>query len=81
MFTCVVKNLPVSKYKTNLTCKTYTKITVGTEQFVVYGEPTTGNVYDATKMLLETDSNNADLIKIVLDADYSIGVDVGGLYD
>ncbi len=31
--------------------------------------------------LLETDPNNADLIKIVLDADYSIGIDVVGLYD
>ena len=81
VFTCVVKNIPVSKYKTNLTCKTYTKITVSGEQFTVYGEAVTGNVYDTAQKHLETDPDNADLIKIVLDADYSIGVDVGSLYD
>ena len=81
VFTCVVKNIPVSKYKTNLTCKTYTKITVGTEQFVVYGEAITGNIYDTARKLLETDSDNSDLIKIVLDAEYSIGIDIGSLYD
>ena len=80
VFTCVVKNIPVKNYKTNLTCKTYTKITVGAEQFVVYGEPVTGNVYDVAKKLLETDPNNADLMKIVLDADNSIGIDVDDLY-
>lgn len=80
VFTCVVKNLPVSKYKTNLTCKTYTKITVGGEQFTVYGEAVMGNVYDTAQKLLETDPENADFIEIVLDADYSIGVDVGDLY-
>ena len=80
VFTCVVRNIPVSKYKTNLTCKTYTKITVGTEQFTVYGEPVIGNIYDTANKLLETDPDNFDLVKIVLDADYSIGIDVGDLY-
>ena len=81
IFTCIVKNIPVSQYKTNLTCKTYTKITVGGEQFVVYGEAVVGNIYDTAQKLLETDSSNFELLKIVLDADYSIGVDVGSLYD
>ena len=81
VFTGVIKNIPITKYKTNLTCKTYTKITVGGEQFILYGEPVVGNVYDTAQNLLETDPNNADLIKIVLDADYSIGIDVGGLYE
>lgn len=81
VFTCVVRNIPISKYKTNLTCKTYTKMTVGGQQFVVYGEPTTGNIYDTANKLLETDPENTDLIKIVLDADYSIGIDIGDLYD
>lgn len=49
VFTCVVKNIPISKYKTNLTCKTYTKITVDGEQFTLYGEAVTGNVYDTAK--------------------------------
>ncbi len=81
VFTCVVTNIPISQYKTNLTCKTYTKMTIDGEQFVIYGEPTIGNIYDTAKKLLETDPDNADLIKIVLDADYSIGIDGGVLYD
>ncbi len=81
IFTCVVKNIPVSKYKTNLTCKTYTKLTVGGEQFTVYGEPVVGNVYETAKKLLATDPENKELLKIVLDAEYSIGIDMGGLYD
>ena len=56
-------------------------MTVGGKQYVVYGEPTTGNIYETAQKLLETDPDNIDLVKIVLDADYSIGVDVGSLYD
>ena len=81
VFTGVVKNVTANHYKTNLVCKTYTKITVNGEQFVLYGEAVKGNIYDTAKKLLETDPDNADLIKIVLDADNSIGIDVGGLYN
>ena len=81
IFTCVVKNIPSKEYKTNLTCKTYTKITIDGEQFIVYGEAVVGNIYDAAKKALETDSGNFELIKIVLDAENSIGIDMGSLYD
>jgi len=81
IFTGVLKNVPVENYKTDLVCKTYTKITVDGEQFTLYGETVKGNIYDTALKLLETDPDNADLIKIVLDADNSIGLDVGGLYE
>ena len=79
-FTGVVRNIPVKHYKTDLVCKTYTKISVDGEQFVVYGEPVVGNVYDTAKKLLETDPDNADLIKIVLDYEGAIGLQGDNLY-
>ena len=79
-FTGVVKNIPVKHYATDLVCKTYTKISVDGEQFVVYGEPVVGNVYDTAKKLLETDPDNADLIKIVLDYEGAIGLPGDDLY-
>lgn len=79
-FTGVVRNIPVKHYKTDLVCKTYTKISVDGEQFVVYGEPVVGNVYDTAKKLLETNPDNADLIKIVLDYEGTIGITLDNLY-
>ena len=79
-FTGVVRNIPVIHYRTDLVCKTYTKITVGGKQFVVYGEPVIGNVYDTAKKLLETDPDNAELIQIVLDYEGAIGLPGDNLY-
>ena len=80
VFTCVVRNLPIEKYKTNLTCKTYTKITVDGKQFTLYGEAVIGNVYDTAEKLLEADPENQELAKILLDYENSIGVNGGELY-
>jgi len=80
VFTGVLKNIPVAEYKTDLVCKTYTKITVGGKQFVVYGEAVVGNVYDTAKALLETNPGDADLAKIILDYENSIGVNGDDLY-
>ena len=80
IFTGVVKNIPVKHYKTDLVCKSYTKITVNGEQFVVYGEQVVGNLYDTAKHLLETDSSNADLLKIVLDYEGDINIPGDDLY-
>ena len=81
VFTCVVKNIPTKEYKTNLTCKTYTKITVGGKQYILYGEAVVGNIYDTALELLKTDPKNADLIRIVLAADNMLGIDGEGLFD
>jgi len=71
VFAGVVKNLPAAKYRTDLVCKTYTKITVDGEQFILYGEAVKGNIYDTAKAALEdetldTETRNA-LYKIVVD--------------
>ena len=80
VFTCVIKNIPVANYKTNLTCKTYTKITVDGKQFTLYGEAVIGNVYDTAEKLLEADPENQELAKILLDYENAIGVNGGELY-
>ena len=81
VFTGYVKNIPVKEYKTNLVCKTYTMISVGGQQFIVYGEAVIGNVYDTAKKLLETDPGNADLLEIVLNYEGNIGVPGDDLYN
>ena len=81
VFTGVVKNIPTKQYKTDLVCKSYTKISVNGEQFVLYGEAVTGNVYDTAKALLESDPSNADLLKIIMDYEGKIGVPGDDLYE
>ena len=83
-FTGYVKNIPVAHYKTNLVCKTYTKLTVGGKQFVVYGEAVTGNIYDTAQTLLgdttlDTETKDA-LYKIILDYESTIGIPGDDLY-
>lgn len=81
VFSGVLLNVPASQYKTNLTCKTYTKITVNGQQFVLYGEAVTGNIYDTVKAALENDPGNEALLKIIFDADGTIGISLDSLYD
>ena len=83
-FTGVVKNIPVKFYATNLVCKTYTKLTVNGEQFVLYGEAVTGNIYDTAKALLKTttDTELIDaLLKIILDYENTIGICLDDLFE
>ena len=85
IFSGYVKNIPVKEYKTNLVCKTYTKITVGGEQFILYGEPVVGNVYDTAQTLLaddtlDTETKNA-LYQIILDYESAIGLPGDDLYE
>jgi len=84
VFTCVVRNIPVSKYNTDLTCKTYTKITVDGKQFTLYGEAVTGNVYDTAKALLETETDaeaKEALYSIILDYENTIGLPGDDLFE
>ena len=74
IFTGILKNIPVKNYKTDLVCKVYTKITVNGKQFVVYSEPTVGNLYDSAKKLLETDPENEELKKIVGEYEKEVGI-------
>jgi len=85
IFSGYVKNIPAKEYKTNLVCKTYTKITVGGKQFTLYGEPVVGNVYDTAQTLLtddtlDTETKNA-LYQIILDYEGAIGLPGDDLYE
>jgi len=78
IFTGYVKNIPAANYKTNLVCKTYTKLTVNGEQFTVYGEAVAGNVYDTAQILaadetLDAETKNA-LYDIILAYENAAGL-------
>ena len=81
IFTGIVRNIPVNYYATDLVCKTYTKIAVNGEEFVLYSEPVVGNVYDTAKKLLKEDPSNEELLKIVFDYERTIGLPGDDLYE
>lgn len=54
VFTAVLYNIPKNHYTTDLVCKTYTNIKVGSETFTVYGEPMTASMYDIAKANVNT---------------------------
>ena len=80
VFTGVLTNIPVERYKTDLVCKTYTKITVNGEQFTVYGEAVVGNVYDTAAALLQSNPDDTQLRKIIFDYEKTVGIPGGDLY-
>ncbi len=85
IFTAIVKNVPANHYGTNLVCKTYTKISVGSEQFVLYGEPVVGNIYDTAKELykntdLDSETKQA-LLKIIFDYEKVLGLPGDDLFE
>ena len=67
VFTLVLKNIPVEHYASGVVCKTYTKLTVNGQSFVVYGEKMSGSVYEIAKNLFLKDSSNTNTSKIVFD--------------
>ncbi len=67
VFTGVLRNVPVSHYETDLVCKTYTKLVFADEQFVVYGEPIIGNVFEIASQTFINDFSNVAVAKIVFD--------------
>lgn len=72
VFTGVLKNIPVKNYETELVCKTYTKLSVGEEQFTVYGEPVTGNVYEIASQIFPKEYSNTAVAEIIFDyVDYT----------
>ena len=74
VFTLVLKNIPVEHYNTRVVSKTYTKITVNGQRFVVYGEPMNGSVYEVASKSFIENCNNTDLAKIVFDYCKCVGV-------
>ena len=84
VFTGVLYNIPKKHYETEIVCKTYTKISVEGDMFVVYGEETRESIYDIACVLLKTelDSETYDYLISIIDAvEPDIMVDMGALYD
>lgn len=63
VFAGVLKNIPQNHYQTKLVCKTYTKISVGGETFVVYGEPVKASMYEIAKVTLADENLPEDVKK------------------
>lgn len=67
VFTLVLKNIPVEHYDDEIVCKTYTKLKVHGQNFVVYGEQMSGNVYDVAKKSFSADYGDTEIAKMVFD--------------
>ena len=55
IFTVVLYGVPESAYNKNFVTKTYTKVSIGEDEFVIYGEPMTANLYEIAKSLENDD--------------------------
>ena len=51
IFTGVLYGVPKARYGENLVAKTYTKVTIGEDDYVVYGEPMVANFFDIAMAL------------------------------
>ena len=51
IFTGVLYGAPKDQYAKNLVAKTYTKVTIGSDEFVIYGEEMVANFFDIAKAL------------------------------
>lgn len=84
VFTGVLYNIPEKQYKTDLACRTYTKIKIGDNTYTMYGEPMYGNLYDAAQKALTTTTDTnmkkvlSDIISVV---DKTPLIDVGDMYN
>ena len=70
VFTGLLVNIPAKNYDTKVVSKTYTKVKVKGDVFVVYGEPVCASMYETALAILASDKNldaeqKAELQKIV----------------
>ena len=65
IFTSVLYGVPEGMYGKNIVVKTYTKVTVGSEKYVIYGEPMVANYYEIAKSLKNNESLSAEAKAIV----------------
>ena len=84
VFAGVLYNIPEQHYKAELVCKTYTKVSVGKEAFVLYGEAVRKSVYEIAKENLENTlpEEQRNLLQSIVDSveKTDIDIDVDGLY-
>ena len=82
VFAGVLTNIPKGHYKTKLVCRTYTRISVGGEEFVIYGEPVKASMYEIAKAHVndpdisdETKKLLSEIVKYVEDNDLLLDLD------
>ena len=89
VFAAVLHGAPENQYGKKLVVKTYTKVTVNGEDFVVYGHPMVESFYSIAKKLQDK-GGLSDAVKDVVDnvvekgeniADNEIGMGGDGLFD
>ena len=79
IFTAVLYGAPEEHYTSNFVVKTYTKVTVGSNEYVVYGEPMVANYYKLAKSIQNNSSLTDDaktLINSIVDKAEN-GSDIG----
>ena len=84
VFAGVLTGIPEEHHETKLVCKTYTKISVDGEEFIVYGQEVTASLFEIAKELLETelDEETREYMQNIVDTVLpDIKVDVGNLYE
>lgn len=57
VFTGVLYGTPEDKYDMRIVAKTYTKLTVNGEEYIVYGEPMVQSYYSIAKSILDSDTS------------------------
>ena len=84
-FAAAFHGIPTLAYGKRIVAKTYTKVTVNGEQFVLYGEPMVTSAYSVAKELVDSGSvSESDeiygCIKDIIDAttDEGFGNEAGG---
>ena len=91
-FTGVIYGVPTNSYGKRFVAKTYTKLTVDGEQFIVYGEPMVTSLYSVAKDLVNSgemseDDENYSIVKDIIDAAVEdgfgndAGADTGDLWN
>ncbi len=78
VFTGVLYGAPESCYGKNLVAKTYTKVTVGSDNYVIYGEPMVANFFEIAQAL-DKAGNLSDEAQAIVDEilDKTLGPDIG----
>lgn len=65
IFTVVLYGVPESAYNKNFVTKTYTKVAIGEDEFVIYGEPMTANLYEIAKSLENDDTLSEETKELI----------------
>ncbi len=76
IFTSILYGCPAGKYNLRLVVKTYTHVTIGDEEFTVYGEPMVESYYSMAKELQKA-GNLTEEAQAIVDSIVEAGEDFG----